>query len=1396
MPGIYSMKQLQIPEAETGEPQTAQAWENFIRGEVSDTDTAYLAKPGFLLGHGRGERGATRDYAGRELLELVQNAADAAAEAGMPGRVHIEITSDGLIVANTGQPFRRAGVQSLMAANTSDKQNRRIRLIGAKGLGFRALLNWSSEPFITSGELEIGFSREHAEAHASALATRSPDLAALLAGTDAVVPVLAFPRFGSAAGRTSRPGLAALITRARALRTQGYDTVVVAHFGEPDALERAIAQADEFEPQFLLFVPTLETLELRVVGRVPTIWTRQAGVGERLSLTIRRGDEVDEQVWTCRRRADRITDETGETSSYELAVAIRHGSSAAGRLHSYFPTDVSLPFPALLHATLELDSNRKALNAGSKVNSLVLGALATFYAETVTSAAKSRTHDPLALLARRAPFPAVLQSFEEAVYAAAALKKIIPTMRGTRVAAADTCLGPSGYETFFPPRLFGDLARCRSAWDRSVLEHLGVKQIEVRQALTILRSEAMSLTERAEVVLGVVKSLPKEFHDRRLLIDSEGRTLTLHNTCFTDPSSRRAPALPSWASARFIHPELWRLISAGLTGTPRMKIQQLAGFGVHEFNVDGVITSLRSQAAAVLSRGRADPDKTRRELLKAVFGLYRGAGRQSAYPAGRLDVRCADGVWRDARNVHISAPYSDQGRIVSALYATRPELLLGTSDANGLEGASEDLEGFFRWIGVQPWPKPVTEPLPTDLRPILLAALPETFEVSDGTHQDTIKRAELSWWDARVQHDTVEGLVDILSHAPSDAILAWLAADPRASQPFRTRLSARTGRKLHRSYRGPLPDLFHHRVGSVAWLETRDGGRIAPRDAMMAPGRLAELFPAPAPLREDNSFGLSPESRARGLFTAGVARGLSDLGEARIFALLGDLQKKGVSTEMVRRVYGQILELEEFDPTRAPTAAARFRRSGHLQVRQAGTVAWAPVAQTFYLDRDNIPAAARDLVPLIDLPSRRNTADVQARFGAAPLSRRKLRMTVVEKQVADGPIAAVLQRRWAATLPYIRAHRRAANADVATFKPVERLELVVCTHAILEISLEGEARLASLDPWKHVITDDALIVVIEPLVPEAELVFSAAEALGDGVAERLGLQSGSDFTRLLSAPSDAMRASQLRRMLTHRSVEEIEALMAEFEAEPVEASTHEVDAALLARALAPAPMPPIPTTAGPAASLKPPSPAAPSKAPPEPLGPVVGVTATLLPAKSPAVSGGGGGSGRGGGLRLGGATTPLGAPQDPDKPADAQSWAEFYETTDGRYPLLVARLQGKGSFGCDLLSFASASDREAFKHAPDRVELICRYIEVKSGGVRLVANEMDAALKHGPKYYVYRIRFEGDGRDAASLTLVSDPLSHGSALSRECDVRLDEIPSSLNVELRAVRGPAKTSQTA
>src|SRR4051812_49532531 len=91
-------------------------------------------------------RGGYRD---RLLVELAQNAADAAVRAGVPGRLRLELTGETLRAANTGAPLDAAGVQGLATLRASAKRDE-AGSVGRFGVGFAAVLAVSSEPAVVA----------------------------------------------------------------------------------------------------------------------------------------------------------------------------------------------------------------------------------------------------------------------------------------------------------------------------------------------------------------------------------------------------------------------------------------------------------------------------------------------------------------------------------------------------------------------------------------------------------------------------------------------------------------------------------------------------------------------------------------------------------------------------------------------------------------------------------------------------------------------------------------------------------------------------------------------------------------------------------------------------------------------------------------------------------------------------------------------------------------------------------------------------------------------------------------------------------------------------------------------------------------------------------------------
>lgn len=135
-------------------PKTTFAdWTAWFADHEKRTTQVYLIDPDRLLASFHQENETAGDYAGRELLELLQNASDAAALIGKEADVRIDYDNDGIVIANTGAPFHTGGVRSLLMAHLSSKPDEQAaRMIGQKGLGFRALLNWAPNVVLASDE--------------------------------------------------------------------------------------------------------------------------------------------------------------------------------------------------------------------------------------------------------------------------------------------------------------------------------------------------------------------------------------------------------------------------------------------------------------------------------------------------------------------------------------------------------------------------------------------------------------------------------------------------------------------------------------------------------------------------------------------------------------------------------------------------------------------------------------------------------------------------------------------------------------------------------------------------------------------------------------------------------------------------------------------------------------------------------------------------------------------------------------------------------------------------------------------------------------------------------------------------------------------------------------------
>ena len=376
-------------------------------------------------------------YADRWLVELAQNAADAARLAGEPGRLLVRLVDGSggpeLRVANTGVPLDAAGVAALASLRASTKRDEDA--VGRFGVGFAAVLGVTGEPVIASGAGGVAFSAARTAAEVAALGGVAAEE---LGRRDGRPPVLrlCWPLGPEAPGPP-----------------EGYQTEVRLPLdGSTRAPGVLLAGVDEVAADLLLALPWLaeiivrgpdeEVAHRRVEHRDGTVTLEPGGVRWRLTRRTGRLDGVSGANGAA---GSAVEDRSDWTVCWALPL------DADGRprpleedvLHAPTPSDEKLSLPARLLAALPMQPSRRRVRAGAATDA-VLAEAAVAYRELVLSLAPA---DRLALAPRpgfpRSELDATLRERIAAELAGAAW---LPTVRprSARDLDAGSGGGPSG----------------------------------------------------------------------------------------------------------------------------------------------------------------------------------------------------------------------------------------------------------------------------------------------------------------------------------------------------------------------------------------------------------------------------------------------------------------------------------------------------------------------------------------------------------------------------------------------------------------------------------------------------------------------------------------------------------------------------------------------------------------------------------------------------------------------------------------------------------------------------------------------------------------------------------------------------------------------------------------
>jgi hypothetical protein len=1341
----------------------------------------YLRQPEELVSHFNREVSALDGYRGRQLLELLQNADDAGVDAEAGCRLLLDLSRERLVVANTGKPFSKKGLTSLVISDCSPKQLDRNRFIGCKGLGFRAILTWTDRPLISSGPYEVLFDRVKAVEKVQRIAAEHS------VANDIVLP------FKESTGRWPAavmrfpdlpPNDDHWLDLARACRHRGYDTVIVLPLPDgqrgDDIHKEMIEQIKDLPTSSLLFCRHLTCVEIS--GDFQRTWNllRQNHTDGRATVVLEQDGAPE--LWHVYRHTGQVSAEAAETSSggrrdFEVAVAVPEVAkpNPTGALCVFFPTHERLPCAIVMHATLETSDDRNRLVVHTS-NREVLGQLAMHVAAVVEShAAPAMPRRALELIAGVENADPELKAlgFVDALVKACAGRSIFPCLDGTVKPSTDvrqvphatwlSQLGPDLFPEILAvgpsDALSGLLALFRLSW----FDTTTLKDRLKRYLLGIERSRAGEILGRL-----LADGQLREVGAGGLLVGADGQLVTDGN-CFFTPSENLS-ALPSWASnIRFVD----EAFQAGLLrGSKAPGLRVLASDltrcqgEVDEYRFDTVARALIDQVEQGLDDDAPAISQRWRELLRWLFDA--SSSSRQVLPQLPIMVITTRGTLRRATGCYLGPDYSE-GQIAWRLYQRfEQDEFVGPARDNGLAGlAGEDVESFLLAIGVAAAPRLESFDQGPDykrFREVVVDRLsyPRTVRAHRCESPDEVRAHCRSYQISGIQ--VPDRWVRLLKEGDPVGVTAYLLSsgsfllageiDPRA------RFAARVGRErdFWPDPSVPIPNATLFLLRETSWVLSSDGKLRRPSEIMLSSQGVRVLRGVYVRHSIDARDALIAAHGGREaldslLTRLGAVSSLETLTGQSLYELLQALPERDPSGEVAPRIYRTLIEsaVSVDDSSHRGT----FLSSGRMWGRHKGAASYLSVSQLRYNANLAVSRVIEEHIPLVDIPQRMNTTFVKELFGIAALTSEEIQLSLLDAGTEYDPGSEDANQHLRIAIPYIYALRLARNLDDRgrELNLLRKAVLRVCIRAQVVAKLPGgnSEEIFLKAAGERIVIDTSLIVVGE-YRENASGFLTFWLSVAELVAELLGRDVADEVGGVLRCRSTAEMLEVVRVRLGADADAKLGEARSRFE-DPFKEGDDEKEQPIPPPG--PAPSPPSP----------PPSPPAPQ---PKSTGDGGGsgtvsapITMTFEPVPGPAdrpakkrrlvVAGPGGGGGGGHG--------PLATESVTFKVVEA------FERCQDRFTIPVSHLRGSDAFGCDLLSVASEAirDKAMTEHSISEADIL-RYIEVKgrssrTGEVELTNNEYRAAERLGRRYWLYRVFVAPSRESHYEVAVLSDPLN-------------------------------------
>lgn len=940
------------------------------------------------------EREAIEVYKGRELLELIQNADDELLDA-MGREIKLSFFEDTLTISNNGSPFSEDGIDSLMYSNISAKAQKKD-VIGSKGTGFRAILGWAKEIRVKSGDLRIRFSDNYAQNVLFEILKESDHIKS---GKQYRAATLVFPEWMDD------------------ICESDYTTDISIHVNnDPEIIADIHKQLDDIDGELLLFLNRAEELTVATEARIVKFRKHILEGNKILIEKYVDGDLVDHQEWLLNRKNGEL-----EGKHFSIVVAYNPDGLKQKRqvVYSYFPTDVEFPFPVLLHANFNLNSDRNHLIKNNNANRSILEQACKLLIETAIKLTEDEvSYAALLILAPQKPISKELTDygFHEILNEEIRHSKVFPTVSGSYISFEE---GPKFYTSYLSLYLDGEgfddlLINTESEVISNLIKKLNKGSYPIYSYEDIVKKmnkwaksnkpDNRTMKMHAYCAVGFLQqyehSREAKAHKKMplLIYDTDGKLVSQENSVFLRDRNSNISNPPGFAQIRFMHPDMRTSFEEIVKVSGRNLAVKLSSYGVKEYNTARIIEKMNS-----VIKKRLDEEKTAKAIQFCESEMkWIWQNRQILENAGekvKIYFITRNGNVRISDELYIGKEYGNQvcENLFEGLFEDK-----FVDDIrkyiNTKEISTTEILSFLQTLGLDKFPKKKTKKINPDrsYKSKLLGNLhfPYTLEGDIFKNLDDIFKRIFS---ITAEVTIIDELEVILENCESQYIIEWIKADPTLSQILYTRKEISTSKieikwDMKQNFRYlPLDKVYAYiywQFETIPWIKVGDK-RLNMSDCILSKiGTMLE----PVLVEPDIDYYIKDIEGSKSRIKAeyeyifgklGVESDFADLPAEKIYTVLNLLPDIDSSENVAKRFYLSLAKSDRIitDDELKSQAYEKYMENGHVLCNTG----YQKTKGAWYLDGKSICDKIANTYNLIEIPKRQNSSRIKQLLGVEKL---------------------------------------------------------------------------------------------------------------------------------------------------------------------------------------------------------------------------------------------------------------------------------------------------------------------------------------------------------------------------------------------------------------------------